>query len=77
MSKVWLIACRCTRVCFALCLGFGLLVLLGAAQQIPSPDQQYPDSPTTPENTPSKPKEPEPAANRVAHWSVHPGTGAT
>ena len=55
MSKVWLIACPCTRVSFAFCFGFGLLVLPGAAQQSPSPDQQYPENPTKQENAPSQP----------------------
>src|SRR2546429_302472 len=44
----------CTRV-FALCLGLGLLVLPGAAQQSsPSPDDKYPENPTKQENAPSR-----------------------
>ncbi len=54
MSKGWLITGLCTRVSFALYLGFGLLVLLGTAQQSPSFGQQYPDNPTKQENAPSK-----------------------
>ena len=34
---------------------WSLPVLLGAAQQIPSTDQQYPENPTTQVNVPSKP----------------------
>ncbi len=43
------------RPCFALCLGFGLLVLPGAAQQSgPSPDDKYPENPRKQENAPSR-----------------------
>jgi hypothetical protein len=41
------------RVCFGLCLGFGLLVQAGVAQQ--SQDDKYPENPSTRENAPSKP----------------------
>src|SRR5947208_16894156 len=45
----------CTRVSFALCLGFGLLVLRGAAQQSgSSPNDKYPENPTKQENAPSR-----------------------
>jgi hypothetical protein len=45
----------CMRV-FALCLGFGSLVLPGAAQQSsPTPDDKYPENPTKQENAPSRP----------------------
>jgi len=48
------VARACTRV-FALCLGFGLLVLPGAAQQSsPSPDDKYPENPTKQENAPTR-----------------------
>src|SRR3984893_2571720 len=44
-----------TRLSFALCLGFGLLVLPGAAQQrSPSPDDKYPENPRKQENAPSR-----------------------
>ena len=44
------------RLSFALCLGFGLLVLPGAAQQSsPSPDDKYPENPRKQENAPSRP----------------------
>jgi hypothetical protein len=47
---------RCKHVSFVLFLGFGLLVLPGAAQQsTQSPDDKYPENPTTQENAPSKP----------------------
>src|ERR1700730_4415024 len=43
------------RLSFALCLGFGLLVLPGAAQQrSPSPDDKYPENPRKQENAPSR-----------------------
>src|ERR1700674_4604056 len=44
-----------TRLSFALCLGFALLVLPGAAQQrSPSPDDKYPENPRKQENAPSR-----------------------
>jgi hypothetical protein len=43
------------RVALAFCLGFGLLVLPGTAQQSgPSPDDKYPENPTKQENAPSR-----------------------
>src|SRR4029077_19186301 len=43
------------RLSFALCLGFGLWVLPGAAQQrSPSPDDKYPENPRKQENAPSR-----------------------
>ena len=51
-------ACCVVRPCtlFALCLGFGLLVVACAAQQSsPSPDNKYPENLGTHENAPSKP----------------------
>src|SRR5438067_469346 len=44
----------CMRV-FAFCLGFGSLVLPGAAQQSsPTPDDKYPENPTKQESAPSR-----------------------
>jgi hypothetical protein len=45
----------CTRFCFAVCLGFGRLLLPGAAQQdAPRPDDKYPENPTKQDNTLSR-----------------------
>ncbi len=47
----------CARLFFALCLGFGLLSLPGAAQQsTPNPNDKYPENPTKQEDAPSKPR---------------------
>jgi hypothetical protein len=45
----------CTRVAFALCLGFGVTVFPAAGQQsAPSPDDKYPESQAKQENAPSR-----------------------
>lgn len=47
-------AAKAARVCFWLCLVFGLMMQVGAAQQ--SPGDRYPENPAAQENAPSTPE---------------------
>ncbi len=55
MSACWN-ARPCIHAFLVLCLAFGVLVVPVGAQESLANDNKYPDSPTTQENTPSKPK---------------------
>jgi hypothetical protein len=53
--RAWRDVRICRRLCSVWCLGFGLLVLPGAAQQSSArPNDEYPENPTTQENSPSR-----------------------